>query len=167
MKNIPSFRNDYFFLSNMYPCKIKYEGLTYYCSETIYISMKYEKNQTRVINGEEVNLREYFSKIKDGKFRKKEQYLYPIDKNFNKNKLKIMENIIREKFKIPFLRNLLLKTEDLELVELNNWNDIFWGVCNGKGENHLGKILMKIREEIKLENKINSSVDYKENYLSL
>ena len=69
----------------MYPCKIKYEGLTYYCSETIYISMKYEKNQTRVINGEEINLREYFSKIKDGKIRKKEQYLYPIDKNFNKN----------------------------------------------------------------------------------
>ena len=96
----------------------------------------------------EVNLREYFSKIKDGKFRKKEQYLYPIDKNFNKNKLKIMENIIREKFKIPFLRNLLLKTEDLELVELNNWNDIFWGVCNGQGQNWLGKILMLVRSEL-------------------
>ncbi len=165
MKNIPSFRNDYYFLSNMYPCKIKYDGLTYECSETIYIAMKFEKNQTRIIDGKEVNLREYFSKIKDGKFRKKEQQSYPIDKNFKKNKLDIMEKIIREKFKIPFLRKLLLKTEDLELVELNNWKDYFWGVCDGKGENHLGKILMKIREEIKLELKLKN--DYKDNTLSL
>ncbi len=35
-----------------------------------------------------------------------------------------------------------------ELVEGNWWNDTFWGVCNGEGQNNLGKILMKIRKEI-------------------
>jgi predicted NAD-dependent protein-ADP-ribosyltransferase YbiA (DUF1768 family) len=34
---------------------------------------------------------------------------------------------------------------------LNYWNDKFWGICKGVGENHLGKILMQIRDEIKSE----------------
>ena len=42
----------------------------------------------------------------------------------------------------------LLKTRDTELVEGNTWGDIYWGVCNGVGENHLGKILMRIRSEL-------------------
>lgn len=35
--------------------------------------------------------------------------------------------------------------------------DTYWGVVDGKGENHLGKILMKVRSEIrkKLENEAN------------
>ena len=37
----------------------------------------------------------------------------------------------------------------LELVEDNAWGDTFWGRCNGIGKNHLGKILMVIREELR------------------
>ena len=59
---------------------------------------------------------------------------------------------IREKFKDINLSELLIGTEDVELVESNNWNDTFWGVCNGKGKNHLGKILMEVREELKFKN---------------
>ena len=52
-----------------------------------------------------------------------------------------------------FTQNLLLKEKLLatgteELVEGNNHGDTFWGCVNGKGENHLGKILMKVREEL-------------------
>lgn len=46
------------------------------------------------------------------------------------------------------LKAKLLETGDAELVESNWWHDYFWGVCNGRGENHLGKILMKIRAEL-------------------
>lgn len=37
----------------------------------------------------------------------------------------------------------------MPLVEGNSFGDTFWGVDarTGKGENHLGKILMKVREE--------------------
>lgn len=49
----------------------------------------------------------------------------------------------------PKLRSQLLSTGTAELVEGNWWNDRYWGVCNGRGENHLGKILMRIREELK------------------
>lgn len=47
------------------------------------------------------------------------------------------------------LGNKLEATGDSLLVEGNWWHDTFWGVCNGFGENNLGKLLMKIREELK------------------
>ena len=42
----------------------------------------------------------------------------------------------------------LISTSDFELIEGNNWGDHIWGVCDGYGENRLGKILMRIREEL-------------------
>jgi predicted NAD-dependent protein-ADP-ribosyltransferase YbiA (DUF1768 family) len=49
------------------------------------------------------------------------------------------------------MREMLLLTGDCELVEGNTWGDKFWGVCDGEGENHLGKLLMKIRAELAKE----------------
>lgn len=66
-----------------------------------------------------------------------------------------MENLIREKFKNPELREKLLSTSDAELVEGNTWHDNVWGNCNCprcieiEGQNNLGKTLMKIRKEIR------------------
>src|SRR5574343_879512 len=60
-------------------------------------------------------------------------------------KLSIMEEILREKFQGELLQKLL--TIKGEIVERNNWGDTYWGVCNGKGQNQLGKLLMKIRDE--------------------
>ncbi len=37
-------------------------------------------------------------------------------------------------------------SDEGEIVERNTWNDTFWGVCKGKGENHLGILLMEIRD---------------------
>lgn len=63
-------------------------------------------------------------------------------------KLIVMENLIRQKFQNPTLASKLISTSGEELVEGNTWGDTFWGVCEGKGENRLGKILMKVRAEI-------------------
>uniref|UniRef100_UPI00345E83CD NADAR domain-containing protein n=1 Tax=uncultured Duncaniella sp. TaxID=2768039 RepID=UPI00345E83CD len=49
----------------------------------------------------------------------------------------------------PALAEKLIATGDAELVEGNYWHDTVWGVCDGVGENHLGKILMRVREELK------------------
>jgi len=43
----------------------------------------------------------------------------------------------------------LLQTGDAKLVLNNKWNDKFWGVCRGVGENWLGKILMEVRDELR------------------
>lgn len=60
-----------------------------------------------------------------------------------------MESLLRQKFnKNTFLGKRLIETKDIELIEGNTWGDTFWGVCNGRGQNILGKLLMKIRDEI-------------------
>lgn len=65
-------------------------------------------------------------------------------------KLHVMETLVREKFtRHPDLAEQLLATGDVELVERNHWGDTFWGVCNVQGENHLGRILMLVRDELR------------------
>lgn len=64
-------------------------------------------------------------------------------------KLAVMRALVREKFvRHPSLARLLLATGDLALVERNLWRDRFWGVWEGRGENHLGRILMDVRAEL-------------------
>jgi ribA/ribD-fused uncharacterized protein len=65
-------------------------------------------------------------------------------------KLDVMRTLVREKFaRHPALAERLLATGDVELVERNYWRDTFWGVCGGRGENHLGRILMDLRAELR------------------
>lgn len=63
-------------------------------------------------------------------------------------KLGIMEKLLQEKFSDPELAARLVATGTAELVESNTWGDRFWGVCDGAGENHLGKLLMRVREQL-------------------
>jgi predicted NAD-dependent protein-ADP-ribosyltransferase YbiA (DUF1768 family) len=58
-----------------------------------------------------------------------------------------MWEILQAKFaQNPDLLAQLLATGDQEIVEGNTWNDKFWGKHNGEGMNHLGIMLMTIRE---------------------
>lgn len=61
--------------------------------------------------------------------------------------------IMREAVKIKFLTNsdiqaILLATGDRQIVE-DSPTDYYWGCgCDQTGQNHLGKILMSVRQEI-------------------
>lgn len=52
----------------------------------------------------------------------------------------------------PDLMIKLLETGNKPLIEYNDWNDTFWGVCvnSEKGENWLGRLLMDLRNHIKM-----------------
>lgn len=64
--------------------------------------------------------------------------------------LSIMEQLVYEKFsQSDELKDKLINTNNKKLIEGNYWKDTYWGVCNGVGDNHLGKILEKVRERIK------------------
>ena len=63
-------------------------------------------------------------------------------------KLDVMLRGLRCKFKDPNLRRLLLSTEDAVLHE-DNPEDFYWGIADGTGQSWLGKLLMKVREEIR------------------
>lgn len=73
--------------------------------------------------------------------------------NFEKEKVNIMQFILRIKFqKQSMLNRKLCETEDKELIYLNYWHDTFWGTCictrhKRNGKNMLGKLLMRIRAE--------------------
>ena len=60
-----------------------------------------------------------------------------------------MRDALIQKFSDKKLQKKLIDTGDAELIEGNWWGDKFWGVCEGEGENHLGKLLMEVREMFK------------------
>ena len=133
------FRNEYWFLSNMYPCSIWYEGALdgkyiFRSVETIFQMMKCdddnEKKGFELLNGFEAKKRGRRVKLRD---------------DWNEIKLDVMRDILEVKFSIPDLRNKLIRVND-EIVEDNNWGDRYWGRCNGIGKNMLGKLLMEIRD---------------------
>jgi ribA/ribD-fused uncharacterized protein len=72
--------------------------------------------------------------------------------DWNRIKLKVMYELVKAKFEDPTLRRMLLDTGNEYLQEGNTWGDTFWGVRNGRGSNHLGKVLMKVRDEIRGDN---------------
>jgi ribA/ribD-fused uncharacterized protein len=65
-------------------------------------------------------------------------------------RLDVMANLVYLKFvKHHDLAEMLLATEDEELVEGNDWGDTFWGRVKARGSNHLGRILMDVRRKLK------------------
>jgi predicted NAD-dependent protein-ADP-ribosyltransferase YbiA (DUF1768 family) len=58
-----------------------------------------------------------------------------------------MAQLIASKFSDlnPTLKQRLIDTGERQLIEDNWWHDYFWGVCQGRGENHLGRLLMEHR----------------------
>jgi ribA/ribD-fused uncharacterized protein len=147
---IDKFDGKYRFLSNFYPCKIEHQGITYPSVEHYYVAMKV--NDEQLINGKYYttgDFREMISRVKEAALVKKIGNKIKLRSDWDNKKLDVMNWAIREKFKDESLKELLLSTGDQELIEGNFWKDFFWGVCNGRGQNHLGKILMIVRDEIR------------------
>lgn len=144
MREINSFSGEYQFLSNFFiHDPIEYAGdlaktpLIGTCVESLYQALKTTSpsKQLEISTmppgkakriGKEVSLREDWMFVK----------------------VELMYELLLLKFSIPLLRDMLLATENAELIEGNYWNDTYWGVCNGVGENMLGKLLMKVRTKL-------------------
>lgn len=138
---ISNFRLKYRFLSNFYPVRIEYDGIIYNNSEAAFQAQKctdqisklqfssYTPYEAKRI-GRTVELRPDWEKVKDD----------------------LMFEIVLAKFtQHPDLKEKLLDTGDAILIEGNTWHDTYWGVDSktGKGQNHLGKILMRVRQELR------------------
>jgi hypothetical protein len=147
---IDKFQGRWQFLSNFHPCKIEHQGITYPSVEHFYVAMKV--NDEQLINGKYYtpnDFREMISKVSNPAIVKKIGSKVKLRSGWDEKKLEFMNWAVREKFKDENLSQLLLSTENQELIEGNFWKDTFWGVCNGKGQNHLGKILMEVRNELR------------------
>lgn len=138
MDTIRKFEGQYEFLSNFYPCKINYAGFEFQSSEALFMAHK---------SGNSKDF-EVFSKIEKANKAKEQGRKVVLRDDWDDIKIDIMTNVVRLKFTQNIdLRTKLLATGDAHLVEGNWWKDTFWGMCNGVGTNHLGKILMKVRDE--------------------
>jgi ribA/ribD-fused uncharacterized protein len=141
MNTIDSFHGTYRFLSNFWYVPIEYEGLTYPSTEHAFQAAKTTVEEFRIA-------------VRDsggpGDAKRMGRQV-PMRPDWDKMKVAVMRNILRKKFEHPALRAQLLATGDAQLIEGNTWDDYFWGVCNGQGQNWLGELLMQIRFEIVMD----------------
>ncbi len=135
---IDSFTGKYEFLSNFYEVPITYENVIWPTSEHAYQAMK---TTSRI---EQDMIRKLSS---PGKAKRAGQQL-KIRSDWDEVKDQIMFEIILAKFEQNIeLMTWLVETGNAEIIEGNNWGDVYWGVdVELGGQNKLGKILMKIRE---------------------
>ena len=139
---IDHFDGQYRFLSNFYPCEITFNGRTATSLEHAYQASKALYPHDR----------DYVLSQKTAGQAKRAGRKVEIVPDWEKRKIDVMRTLVREKFiRHPDLCVLLIRTGDAELVEGNSWRDVFWGVDSesGEGENHLGKILMEVRAELR------------------
>lgn len=135
---ISSFSGEYRFLSNFWPCEIIFEGEYYTSVEHAYVAAKVTDPMIRQL------VRKCLTAGEAKRLGRK----LPLRCDWANVRLSMMENFLRQKFSEAKLAQLLLSTGDEQLVEGNHWKDTFWGVCEGVGENHLGRLLMQIRAEL-------------------
>jgi hypothetical protein len=139
MNKIEFFEGDYHFLSNFYLCRVKFEGHFYDSSEHAFQAAKSLDDKVRW------KFRQNIKPFEAKRLGKKVK-LRP---DWEKIKLSIMEDVVRDKFtRHADLRTKLIETGDAELIEGNTHGDAFWGRVNRSGHNHLGRILVRIRAEL-------------------
>lgn len=140
MTRITDFRTaPYEFLSNMYSCKVIVNGFEFKSAEAAFQAGK-AKSVNDVYRFTQLN----------GYAARKLGRAIDLRSDWEQVKDKWMYFVVKSKFEQnPILATRLINTGDAELIEVNTWGDTYWGICRGKGENKLGRILMRIREELK------------------
>ena len=138
---ITEFQNEYRWLSNFAPVKIKLDGLGFPSVEHAYMSAK----------SDDVEWKKFCSNSNNtaGDVKRKSRSILLKD-DWNEIKIEVMANCIKQKFNTEPYRTKLLETGTQHIQEGNRWNDKFWGVClkTNKGENHLGRLIMDVRSAL-------------------
>jgi len=138
---IDRFNGEYVFLSNFYSSPIIVDRIKYPTVEHAFQAAK-------TLNWQEKQLIAYARAPGQAK---RMGCKLSLRSDWEEIKIDVMLELVRLKFADSNLRTKFLATGDAELIERNTWGDKFWGVCQGEGQNQLGKILMKVREECRVQ----------------
>lgn len=139
MSVIDPFRGECSFLSIFHKCRVGFAGMTYPSVEHAFQAAKNPDPEYRR------SIADVASPVTAKRMEKKTA-LRP---DWEEVKDGIMYELLKSKFSDPGLRDKLIATGSAELIEGNNHWDRYWGVCRGEGQNKLGKLLMRVREEVK------------------
>ena len=135
------FRGEYTFLSNFYSSPIRWEGRCWPTVEHAYQAAKNMRYADLILECETPGA----AKRLGGQLS--------IREDWDEVRVDIMLSLVRAKFYYnPELAERLKRIEAY-IQEDNTWGDTFWGVCEGVGENMLGRLLMRVRQELLIQEK--------------
>lgn len=138
--DISGFRGEYSFLSNFYPCSVRVAGFTYKSSEAAFQACKTT----------DLDLRRRLQTVTPTVAKRLGRKL-DLREGWEDIKLEMMELCLLAKFQQNSkLAHKLVETGECNLVEFNTWGDTYWGVTEKGGQNHLGKLLMQVRDNMYL-----------------
>ena len=156
----------FFEFSNFYLLSIEIDGIEYKSSEHYYQSQKFVyKGATessvlysKIISNLSTPGKAYYlaKQIKSTQYKWMKELndiidqfvMIKLDPNWDNRKLEVMEKVLLIKFENKKLRQLLLGTKNKEIREISP-RDYYWGTGkDNSGLNNLGKLLMKIRDNI-------------------
>ena len=140
MKDILEFSGEHRWLSNFWPAPVIMDGEEYPSVENAYQAAKVLPS-----------VRKVFTTCAPGVAKKMGQPPnFRAPKWWHDRKVDIMRGLIAQKFAPGTeLGEKLLATGVVNIEEGNSWGDTFWGVCEGHGENHLGKLIMEQRDALR------------------
>lgn len=179
MQVIDSFTGKYSFLSNFYMVPVEYKGIEYSNSEAAFqhskckemtpdeqlafilgLRPKIQNKVWSIVDSDNLKPLDTLFSVADPSTAKRLGRLVPMREDWDTVKFSVMHDILYNKFtQNEDLKQLLLETNEAYLIEGNTWHDNIWGECrcdkcisnanNHKNTNNLGKLLMKIRDDIK------------------
>ena len=141
---IEGFFGQYRWLSNFYPASVRLGDIVFPTIEHAFQAAKtLDRTERRFINRAPT----------PDKARRWGRTKIVVRGDWHTVKLGIMEDLVRQKFlNHVALYGLLISTGDEDIIEVNTWGDHYWGMCKTPtglvGDNHLGRIIMKIRGEL-------------------
>lgn len=129
------FSGEHRFLSNFWPCEVRYGDVKFNSVEAAYQAAKCASRE-EVLRFQHLGPKEAKRLGRSVRLRD----------DWERVKLGVMQALLEQKFASGSdLARRLVATHPAALVEGNWWGDKFWGVCDGEGENHLGRLLMLVR----------------------
>lgn len=138
---INDFRGENDFLSSSYPCILIMDNEAYPTLEHAFQASKTNDLTARLNIRNATTARE----------AKKLGRTVTLIQDWDQKRLDVMASLIKQKFTEHVdLKFRLLLTGNKDLIQGNTRKDTFWGQDqNGVGENHLGKILMNLRTQLR------------------
>lgn len=137
---ILGFSGKYSWLSNFALCSVRYENVLYPTVENAYVAAK-------TLN---LDHRRLVQDCYPGQAKKYGKN-FDLREDWERIKVLVMKQLLLQKFSQSPYRELLISTDGQYIEETNWWHDTFWGVCEGKGKNMLGTLIMDIRDDILAE----------------
>lgn len=138
------YNREFFCLDNFSSFGFEYDGVYYQTVEHAYQSLRFKGSAPDV----ERQIIQCYSAYEAQKIAHEN-----VDKqvqNWDEIKVSVMENLLRAKLaQHPYVKKKLSETENYLICE-DSPKDSFWGIgYNRDGQNQLGKLWMKLRDEIR------------------